>query len=71
MNYLALIPVVFQVVRAIEQLMPNSQGKEKFEAALKMIEQLYNEITVATPVVTPIINTAVALLNLKGEFKKQ
>jgi hypothetical protein len=70
MNILTAIPVVFEVVRSIEQLLPEGKGKEKFDAAFAMFQQLYNDISVAVPVVTALINTAVALLNLKGEFKK-
>ena len=71
MNFLALIPVIFQVVQAVENLFPNSPGKEKFDTALKIIEQIYADVEANLPTVTGIINSAVSLLNMTGVFTKK
>jgi hypothetical protein len=68
MNYLTLIPAIFQIVKMIEELMPESKGKEKFDAAVATVASTYGTIAPAVPT---LINNAVTLLNLAGTFKKQ
>lgn len=71
MNFLTLIPVIFEIVRLIEKLLPESKGKEKFDAAFNVVEQVYGVVTDNKDAITKTINTTVALLNATGEFTKK
>ena len=70
-NILTLIPVIFNVVKMIEQLMPASAGKEKFDAAIATLTQIYGDISGNMPAITSVVNGAVSLLNLAGIFTKK
>lgn len=71
MNIFALIPVIFEVVKLVEKLLPDSEGKEKFEAAVSVVEQVYGDISEHKDVVATAINGSVAALNAANVFVKK
>jgi hypothetical protein len=71
LTILALIPTVFQIIKLIESLMPASTGKEKFDAAVASLEQVYGNLSSMMPVLTPMITGFVAMLNAAGVFHKK
>lgn len=76
---LGLFPMVLDLVKAVEAAIPGAgQGKAKFDAVLSTIEGVYNSVSTTTlpafekavPAFTTAINSAVALFNTAGVFKK-
>lgn len=67
MQYILIIQSLLALIKAIEQFMPDSTGKEKLEAVLTALNGLYGEV----PNVVPIINTFVATLHASGIFAKK
>lgn len=71
MNYLALIPTIVEIIKTVEQLMPEGgRGKEKLAAVRAMVEGVYGDITGAWPQIETVIGLFVRLANLSGKFKK-
>ncbi len=70
MNYILMIQTAIAAIRAVEALMPSSQGKEKFDAVIAIIEGVFGGVQSILPQVTPIINLLVAAFNASGVFKK-
>ena len=68
-NIVTLIKSVYSAVKAIEAAFPASSGKEKFDAAIAMIEGAAGQAVSAWPGVEQIITAAVGLLNLLNVFK--
>ena len=54
MNYLQLIKTAISAVKAVEELMPDSPGKDKAAAAIELIQGVIGDVTAQIP----------ALLNL-------
>lgn len=67
MQYVLIIQSLLSLIKAIEEFMPNSTGKEKLDAVLVALTGLYGEV----PNVTPVINTFVATLHAAGIFVKK
>lgn len=67
MQYVLIIQSLLALIKAIEQFMPDSSGKDKLQAVLVALEGLYG----AVPNVVPIINTFVATLHAAGIFTKK
>lgn len=73
----ALAPVFDQVlvliantVRGVEAAFPASTGKEKLDTALSLIGNVYESAkSEASPLFTGLINTAVAVMNVRGELQ--
>lgn len=70
MNIFVLIPTIIQIVKLIEGLMPESKGKEKFDAAMSATEQVLGAVTVSQNqgAVAMAINGTVAALNAARVF---
>lgn len=71
MNYLAIIPTIVSFVKAIEDLMPTSTGKEKLEAVVTAIEAVFGALTDNLPKIEGLIGVIVKAFNLLGVFKKK
>ncbi len=66
-----LIASVYSTVRAVEAAFPDSSGKQKFDAAMNQLGAVWGALTTeASPLLTGMINAAVATMNAIGEFKK-
>lgn len=71
MDYVRLVPTIINSVKAIEALMPQSSGKDKLDAAIKMIEEVYGVVSENLPQIIAFITTLVSLFNSIGIFKKK
>ena len=70
MNYLLLLKTLVAAVKEIESLMPQSAGKDKFDAAIALVEGVVGDVQALLPQLTPIVSLVVAGLNAAGIFKK-
>jgi hypothetical protein len=68
-NILKLIPIAIGVIQSIEAMMPASAGKDKLEAAIKAIENIYGAIGESAPALSKFIAVVVAAFNSLGLFK--
>jgi hypothetical protein len=70
MNYLVLIPLLIQLISAVEQLMPNAAGSAKFNAVIAAIEQVFGSVASQLPALQAIATSVVNAYNATGVFKK-
>lgn len=71
MNYFQLIPVVVEVIKAVEKLMPEGgKSTEKLAAARALLEAVYGELADNWPKIEALIEFLVGLFNKTGVFKK-
>lgn len=71
MNLLNLLKAIFEIVKLIEAALPDSPGKEKFAAAMELINDKAGEAVAAMPVVATFVNGCVNVLNILGIFRKK
>ena len=71
MNYLQLIPMLIEIIKAIELAMPQSPGKDKFEAVILAVEGVVGSVQTALPQITPVINALVKSFAIVGLFTKK
>lgn len=69
MNYKLLITTLIGAIKAVETLMPESPGKEKFDVAISMVEGVVGELTDLLPALQLVATTVVAGLKAAGVFK--
>lgn len=69
MNYILIVKTAIAAVKSVEELMPDSTGKEKADAALAFIESVLGDITNITPALLTMFTTLVNLLRAIGVFK--
>lgn len=69
MNYITMIPFIISTIRALEDLMPQSPGTEKFSALVSTIESVYGSIVSDQPALQKYVTGVVNLLKLLGVFK--
>lgn len=68
---LQLIPIILELVKAVEQNIPeDGKGKEKLEFLKDVLTSIYPQLIDLWDIVNKIINAAVTLYNATGEFKK-
>ena len=65
-RYLLLITTVIHAIKAVEQLMPASAGKDKLDAALAIVEAIVGDITKEAPALVSVIATLVAGMRTTG-----
>ena len=65
-----ILPQIFQIIQAVEGVMPPSSGKEKLEFTINCIEKIIGDIVAIKPLVESIIALAVKMFNSAGVFKK-
>jgi hypothetical protein len=70
-NYILLIQTFIQAMKDVEALMPESKGKEKFEAAIEMVENIFGKVTGMIPALLGVATTVVNALRAIGVFKKK
>ena len=61
---------ILAIIKAVEEVMPPSSGKEKLEFAIGCIEKIIGDIVAIKPLVESIITLAVKMFNQAGVFKK-
>jgi uncharacterized protein YybS (DUF2232 family) len=69
MNYLLLIQTMISSIHAVEQLMPESTGKQKFDAAVTMVEAVVGDVQPMIPALMTVATTIVNGLRATGVFK--
>lgn len=65
-----LITAVIDAVKLIENMMPDSAGKDKLDAVLALVEKLFGPVTDLLPKVAGIVSLTVSTFNTLGIFKK-
>jgi hypothetical protein len=68
MNYMLLIQTMISSIHAVEQLMPESTGKQKFDAAVTMVEAVIGDVQPMIPALTMVATTIVNGLRAAGVF---
>jgi hypothetical protein len=69
MNYLLLIQTMISSIHAVEQLMPESTGKQKFDVAVTMVEAIVGDVQPMIPALMTVATTVVNGLRSAGVFK--
>jgi hypothetical protein len=69
MNYLLLIQTMISSIHAVEQLMPESTGKQKFDAAVTLVEAVVGDVQPMIPALMTVATTVVNGLRSAGVFK--
>lgn len=69
MNYVLLIKTFISAVKSVEALMPESKGKEKFDAAIAMVEEVFGTLESMIPALLLVATTVVNGLRAAGVFK--
>lgn len=68
MNYFLLIKTFLSAVKTVEQLMPASKGKEKFDAAMAIVEDVIGNVESYAPVLKVLATLAVTTFRATGIF---
>ena len=70
MNYRLLITTLIAAIKTVEALMPASSGKEKFDAAIVMVEGVVGELDGLLPALQAVATTVVNGLRAAGVFAR-
>jgi predicted butyrate kinase (DUF1464 family) len=68
-NYVLLIKTFIAAVKSIETLMPDSKGKEKFDAAIALVEGVIGDVQPMLPALEAVATMVVNGLRASGVFK--
>lgn len=68
MNYLLAIQTLVASIKAVEQLMPDSPGKDKFDAAVALVESVVGSVQPLLPALQAIATLIVNGLHATGVF---
>ena len=68
MNYRLSITTLIAAIKTVEALMPASSGKEKFDAAIAMVEGVLGELDGMLPALQAVATTVVSGLRAAGVF---
>ena len=71
MNYLKLIPTILATIHALEDLLPDSTGAEKFKALVDIIENIVGSAVENLPALQKFVSVVVAGLKALGIFKSK
>lgn len=69
MQYLILIKTFIAAIKTVEQLMPDSKGKEKFDAALAIVSEIVSVADAQIPALQAVATLVVNGLRAAGVFK--
>jgi hypothetical protein len=69
MNYVTLLSTLISAIHAVEALMPNSPGKEKFDAAITIVQGVVGDVAPIVPQLMTIATTVVNGLRAVGKFQ--
>lgn len=70
MNYILLLQTLTGAIKAVEALMPASAGKDKFDAAITLVESVLGPVTSIAPQLEAIATLVVNGLHAVGAFTK-
>lgn len=70
MNYLLLLQTLTGAIKAVEALMPASAGKDKFDAAIMLVESVVGSVAPMLPQLQAIAALVVTGLHAVGAFTK-
>ena len=68
MNYVLLIKTLIEAIKTVENLMPASPGKDKFDVALAMVEGVMGDMSELAPKLLAVATTVVTGLRAAGVF---
>ena len=68
MNYFLMIRTFLSAVKTVEALMPASPGKEKFDAALAIVEGVIGNVESYAPALKMLATLAVTTYRATGSF---
>ena len=71
MNYFLLIPQIIATVKALEELLPDTPGKQKFEMLLKTLEDIYGTVVENIPALEKFVTAVVNIAKVLGVFKSK
>ena len=71
MNIIALIPTIIDIIKALEQLMPESAGKQKLDILIATIETTVGEVIENKPALEKLVSAIVSILKVVGVFKSR
>ena len=71
MDYKLVLTTLIQAIQAVEILMPESTGKEKFDAAMVMVTAIIGNVEAITPALVAIATLLVNGFRAAGIFKKK
>jgi len=69
MNYILLVKTFISAIKSVETLMPDSPGKEKFDAAIALVEGVIGDVAPMLPALESIATMVVNGLRSSGVFK--
>ena len=71
MNYILIVQTLVASIKAVEQLMPDSPGKDKFDAAIALVESVAGSVQSVLPALQAIATLVVNALRVTGVFAKK
>ena len=71
MNYILVLQTLVASIKAVEQLMPDSPGKDKFDAAITLVESVAGSVQSVLPALHAIATLVVNALRVAGVFAKK
>ena len=71
MNFFIILPQVISIIKAIEELLPDTPGNKKFEALILTIEGIYGNAVENLPALQKFVTAVVNIANALGIFKKR
>lgn len=69
-NIFALLPLVIQLVKQVEVMMPNSAGVDKANAVIASVEAMCGTLGPMLPIIQSFITVVVGGFNSLGLFHK-
>ena len=71
MNYILVLQTMVSAIKAVEALMPDSPGKDNFDAALVMVTAIVGDVTPLIPALKMVATLVVNGLRSVGIFGKK
>ena len=68
MPYLTILKTLLAAIKTVEALMPDSPGKDKFDACLTIVSAVAGDVSGILPQITTIVGDVVAGLHAVGLF---
>ena len=69
MNFIILLPIIINAIKAVEELLPNSPGKEKFDFVVQTLETVTGAAVDNLPALEKYVSVIVSMLKVLGIFK--
>jgi len=71
LNYFLLIRTFIAAIKTVETMMPASKGKDKFTAALAIVDGIVGNVESYVPALQVLATLAVTTFRATGTFAKQ